>query len=64
MICEICGEAKITYYKLNGITMCLECADYKHDEIIDNYFDYELNFLIKNKPELIDYFMELQNAEC
>jgi len=65
MTCDICGNIELTYYVKNGVAQCYNCAvDNEYEQIIDNYENYMIDFLSKNKPELIEMFLEVQNAEC
>ena len=49
MICDKCGKLELTYQKTsNGNIFCLNCCEEVKTEYIDNYDEYQLNYLIKN----------------
>lgn len=65
MTCDICGNIELTYFVKNGVAKCFNCADDNiYEKIIDNYENYEIDFLSKNKPELIEMYLEIKNVEC
>ena len=65
MTCDICGNIELAYFVKNGVAQCNNCAvDNEYEKIIDNYENYMIDFLSKNKPGLIEMFLEIKNAEC
>ena len=65
MTCDICGNIELTYYVKNNVAQCYNCAvDNEYEQIIDNYENYMIDFLSKNKPELIEMFLEVNDVKC